>query len=322
MKKPSKRLSAVSKHALKLHIMMAAISRNSLLTLATVISIQVMKCSVGSATENPSACPVTGRHARGFSRIHNTYLMKIDNDVLAVLSAANIDGAKLFLTGRLDRALYTLTNKVLEAAGGKWNRKAGAHVFDGDASERVEQIILTGDVLVPKEDFEFFPTPPAVVARVMELAGVERGMRVLEPSAGLGAIAYPCAAAGAAVDCYEIQQGNAYALAMKAPHDLGKTKTADFLTVEPEAVYDRVVMNPPFSRQADIKHVLHALKFLKPNGRLVSVMGAGVTFRQDKLATEFRQLVVDRGGRIETLPQGSFQAIGTKVNTVIVEIPS
>jgi 16S rRNA G1207 methylase RsmC len=36
-------------------------------------------------------------------------------------------------------------------------------------------------------------------------------------------------------------------------------------------------MNPPFARQADIHHVNHALKFLKPDGLLVSVMSAGVT---------------------------------------------
>ncbi len=97
----------------------------------------------------------------------------------------------------------------------------------------------------------------------------------------------------------------------------------DFLTVQPEPVYDRVIMNPPFCRQADIKHVTHALRFLKPNGGLlVSVMSAGVTFRQNKLTTDFRQLVEERGGVIEKLPEGSFKASGTMVETVIAVIPS
>jgi hypothetical protein len=116
--------------------------------------------------------------------------MQIASEVLAVLSAAQVDGCHVALTGQLDRKLYERTNKVLEAAGGKWNRKARAHVFDGDAAERMDQIILSGSVEVPKDEFNFFPSPPAVIERLMELADIEPGMRVLEPSAGQGAIVH------------------------------------------------------------------------------------------------------------------------------------
>ena len=160
-----------------------------------------------------------------------------------------------------------------------------------------------------------------MVARLIDLAGIEPGMTVLEPSAGTGAIAWACAAAGAHVDCYEIQQGNAFALAMNAPRDLRRTQVADFLEVEPSPLYERVVMNPPFMKQADIKHVLHALKFLKPGGLLVAVMSAGVRFRQNAATTAFRDLVDQRGGEIEALPENSFKESGTGVNTVVVTIP-
>lgn len=248
--------------------------------------------------------------------------MQVTNDVLVVLSAARAEENRVTLVGQLDRALYTRVNKVLEAAGGKWDRKARAHVFGIPAADRIDEIILSGSVVVPKDEFNFFPSPPAVVVRLLELAGVERGMRVLEPSAGQGAIAYACAAEGAIVDCYEVQQSNAFLLAMNAPHDLGETKTADFLAVDPVATYDRVVMNPPFLKQADIKHVTHALKFLRPGGLLVAVMSAGVTFRSDARTSDFRELVEHRGGRIEPLPENSFKASGTGVNTVIVVIPA
>lgn len=248
--------------------------------------------------------------------------MKIENDVLAVLSSAETTGSNVALSGQLGRALYTRVNKVLEAAGGKWNRKAKAHVFDGDAVERMEQIILSGSVVIPKDEFNFFPSPPAVVKRLMELAGIEPGMRVLEPSAGQGAIAWACAEAGATVDCYEIQQGNAFMCAMGAPVDLGHTKTADFLTVAPESVYDRVVMNPAFMKQADIKHVTHAHLFLKPGGLLVAVMAAGVTFRTDARTKAFIELLEDRGGYLEPLPENSFKASGTGASTVIAVIPA
>lgn len=247
--------------------------------------------------------------------------MKLDDEVLAVLSRATVAGNALTLTGQLDRKLYERTNKALEAAGGKWKRQAKAHLFDADAAERVEQMLATGEVAVPKDEFNYFPSPPAVVARLLQLADIKRGMRLLEPSAGRGAIALACAGAGAVVDCYEWMEANAEALAALGRPDIGVSR-ADFLAVTPAAAYDRVVMNPPFMKQLDIKHVLHALKFLKPDGLLVTVMASSVTFRDNKLTQDFRDLVRARGGDIEALPDGSFKASGTAVNTVIVTIPA
>lgn len=250
--------------------------------------------------------------------------MKIANDVLSVLSAATVEARAVTLNGQLDRNLYTRTNKVLEAAGGKWDRKAKAHVFAGDAAERMDQIILTAEVALPKDEFEFFPTPPAVVELVIASAQIGDGMMVLEPSAGRGALALAAqrSARDVMVDMYELMPENNDALhALHIPLS-GIGAPQDFLTVKPTGTYDRVVMNPPFSRQADIKHVQHALEFLKPGGLLVSVMAAGVTFRQDARATYFRALVEERGGAIEPLPEGAFKSSGTGVNTVIVTIPS
>lgn len=232
-----------------------------------------------------------------------------------------MDANRLMLTGQLDRKLYTATNAVLEAAGGKWDRKAKAHLFPVDAADAMEQIIQTGEVTLIRtiqQDYGYFPTPAAVVDRLMEIAEIKPGMTVLEPSAGRGAIALPCATLGAVVDCYELLSANH---AFLTDNRLGFVRHMDFLMVEPEATYDRVCMNPPFSKQADIHHVTHALKFLKPGGLLVSVMSASVTFRDNKLAKNFRDLIAERGGDIEELPEGAFKESGTMVRTVIVTIP-
>ena len=70
---------------------------------------------------------------------------------------------------------------------------------------------------------------------------------------------------------------------------LGGTVTCmDFLETTPEPVYDRVIMNPPFTRGADAKHVLHALGFVKPGGLLVSVMSNGASYRGDKAYERIR----------------------------------
>ncbi len=55
--------------------------------------------------------------------------MKVDQQILQVLSVAHTQGNALTLYGQLDRKLYERTNKVLDAAGGRWNRKTKGHLF-------------------------------------------------------------------------------------------------------------------------------------------------------------------------------------------------
>lgn len=243
----------------------------------------------------------------------------IDRDVLNVLGAAECDGMSLRLTGQLDRDLYVRTNKVLEALGGKWNRSAKAHLFEMPAAERMEQAILTGAYENHKQDFGFFETPIAITREfLLPRASIAAGMQVLEPSAGRGAIANQCREAGATVSCVEIQQANCEALA-KERHEV---LSSDFLLLDPAVhrKFDRVVMNPPFAARADIRHITHAAKFLAPDGILVAVASASVSFRSDLLAHDFRALVEERNGEIIDLPEGSFKSSGTMVNTVVVTL--
>ena len=249
--------------------------------------------------------------------------MKIDTNVLRILSNSTTAGELLHLPGQLDRKDYVAVAKVIEAAGGKWVTKQKAHVFAGlDAGERLEQILLTGEVDVPKDDFDYFPTPPAIVAFLMQAAQIESGMTVLEPSAGDGRLVRAAAAAGAEVTAVEINPNMISILA-----DPGMAKAVirgDFLSAEAVAsipLVDRVIMNPPFSRQRDIDHVTHALKFLKPGGVLVAVMAAGLTFRSNRKTNVFRELLDSQGAwELHELPPGAFKESGTSVNTCVVVV--
>lgn len=256
---------------------------------------------------------------------------RIGNDVLEVLGAATIEGNTVRLNGQLDRKLYTRVNEVLEAVGGKWNRKSKAHVFGEDAGERLDLVLNTGMIERP-QDFGFFPTPPELAARVVEECGVAEGHSVLEPSAGHGALVEAALKAGAkSVFAVELLPDNAKVLYEKFKHSSASFACGDFLQVsapsecknihDAECVtFDRVVMNPPFAKRADIDHVLHAFEFLRQGGRLVSIMSAGVSFRHDHKTEDFRQFVYEHDGSIEALPEGSFKVSGTMVNTVLVTV--
>lgn len=242
--------------------------------------------------------------------------MKITQNVLAALSQAETDGRHLKLVGQLDRSMYLRVNEVLEAAGGKWNRKLKAHVFEGPAEDAIEAVILTGEI-VRAQDFGMFETPADLADRVIELADINGTCEVLEPSAGRGALARPARQMGGYVQCYDLLPKNVEELFGQGFLD---AKCLDFLTVEPSRDFDRVVMNPPFAKRADIHHIMHAWKFLKPYGRLVAIASASVMFRDDKIGESFRKHVEDVGGTIDPLPAGSFKESGTMVNTVLVTL--
>lgn len=247
--------------------------------------------------------------------------MKVDQDTLAILDRGTSNGPLFFLPDEtLERSAYQKVNKVLELAGGKWSRSERAHVFsDGpnSAEEALEGVIQTGEITDAKKEFQFFETTAPVVNRILAAAAPLSGARVLEPSAGHGAIALRAAETAKEVVCIELNADCVEELKRLSVPNLLVHHATDFLTVEPLATYSHVLMNPPFSRAQDAKHILHAYRFLAPCGRLVSVASAGVTFRRDKAYADLRDLI-EKKGSVEELPTGSFQASGTMVNTVLI----
>lgn len=169
---------------------------------------------------------------------------------------------------------------------------------------------------------QLFPTPAELAARVVEAANICPGDSVLEPSAGTGALMEAVDAMGLAGYCKAVEVSRPLADGLAARFKGWTVNARDFLDMQPDAldIFDKIVMNPPFTNQQDIDHVTHALTFLKEGGKLVAIMSAGVEFRQDKKAAGFRELVERMGGTIERLPEGSFKEAGTNVNCVLVEV--
>lgn len=149
---------------------------------------------------------------------------------------------------------------------------------------------------------DFFPTPVAVAHRMARLAGISKGMRVLEPSAGNGNLADAAAAAGGAVDVVEISSQLREILSLK-----GHTVVAnDFNDFTPEAPYPAIVMNPPFSKRQDAEHIMRAFALLAGGGTLVAIAGEGVFFGQDQKALQFRGWLDSHNATVEKLEGGTF----------------
>ena len=246
--------------------------------------------------------------------------MKIAEDILKILAECRIENNTLFLPPeQLDRKTYVAVNKCLENIGGKWNRKAKGHVFDDDPTEAFDNLIITGETEDMKKTFQFFPTPRAVAEIVCDMAELKQSSRVLEPSAGKGDLADAIFERSKTVYCYEINKKMCRDLDEK-PYTL--LACCDFLVVKPteQQPFDRVVMNPPFSRQQDIDHICHAYEFLKSGGILVSLISLAPFFRMNEKSVKFREWLEEHNAETIDVPAGAFKESGTMIPTKIVKI--
>lgn len=158
-------------------------------------------------------------------------------------------------------------------------------------------------IIGQKVGIDFFPTPAHVAQRMAKLARIDKGDRVLEPSAGNGNLADAAAAAGGTVDVIEISSQLRDILTAK-----GYTVVDhDFMGFKPEQPYQAILMNPPFSNRQDAAHIMHAFGMLQSGGTLVAIAGEGVFFGQDQKAEQFRAWLDQHGAEVEKLEGGTFQ---------------
>ena len=155
------------------------------------------------------------------------------------------------------------------------------------------------------KDLQYYPTPAAVVERVLGDVHVRQGERVLEPSYGCGRFLDALRAKGADSVGIEVDPGRA-AVARAKGH---RVQLANFLETVPTGDFDRVVMNPPFYGRHYAKHVEHALKFLKAGGTLTAILPATARYDHGLL-----------DGRWHNLPVGSFSESGTNINATVLAV--
>lgn len=177
--------------------------------------------------------------------------------------------------------------------------------------ERITQRHENGTAPRAVSAFQLFQTPAAVSARLVAALDLKPLDRVLEPSAGLGRIldAIPRECETVSIEVAPQLTAELY----RANRVNVRILQRDFLTVEPGelGLFDAIAMNPPFHMRADIKHIMHARRFLKPGGRL-----AAICFDTPHRSAALRDLTTSW----EVLPPGTFAKEGTGVGAVLLTI--
>jgi len=161
--------------------------------------------------------------------------------------------------------------------------------------------------------FNLFQTPHEIAADLARKLKIKPGENGLEPSCGLGRLLdYALQYSPGHIVAVEVAPNLAGEIFRRNPSGVSLIQR-DFLTVSPDDFkpFDFVIMNPPFHMRADVAHIRHALKFLRPGGRLGAIC-MDTTQREAALKG-----IADSWVR---LPAGTFKEEGTRVPSVMLTI--
>jgi phospholipid N-methyltransferase len=237
----------------------------------------------------------------------NNFTRNIPFDKLtAIMTAAEVDAA------RKAKRLHETPDKTGFFLSGEPEpvvRKVEADSKPAQLEEARERLAAGVQVVAAPQ---LFPTPADLAARMVELADIKPGFRVLEPSAGTGQIVKALRDSlgpDADITACEISPHLADTIlrgAYRVP-----TFCGDFLSFNGEmGTFDRIVMNPPFDNGVDIKHIRHAMGKLRPGGRLVALCANGP--RQHE---QLRPLAATW----EELPAGTFDGTGVRAALLVID---
>lgn len=147
-------------------------------------------------------------------------------------------------------------------------------------------------------DFQFYPTPPALAARAWGKFKNREFTRVLEPSAGDGALAdaqprgYHHYDRVATIDCCEIDISKHPVLREKNFYVVG----VDFMQFKSGAIYSHVLMNPPF--ESGVQHVLKAWELVW-DAEIVAIINAETVRNPYTKERQMLVSLIEKFGEVE-----------------------
>ena len=134
-------------------------------------------------------------------------------------------------------------------------------------------MIVCSGCIPDDKTHQFYPTPEHLAQVVADLAEIEPHHSCLEPSAGTGALIDKLPECQH-LTCIEISELRAEVLRNKGNY----TITGDFLKAAELThgqLFDRVVMNPPFSQGRWLDHLEAAAHCTAKGGRIVAILPSG-----------------------------------------------
>lgn len=263
------------------------------------------------------------RYLSHISIVRKNNVPKIDLTMEAkeVLQQCTVDGNVVKLPDiQLDRKDYLEVKKALELIGGKWKGgKVAGFVFQTDPTELLAKV-ADGESINLKKDYQFFATPDELCDTMVELAELDNSHQILEPSAGQGAIikAIVKELGVKNVFCYEKMPVNLEIL--KGMTDMCTVMGEDFLESTLWNTYDRIIANPPFTKNQDIDHIKHMYEICKSGGKIVTLSSPHWQMASTKKCIEFREWLDEVNAEVMNIERDTFKSSGTSIETRLIII--
>ena len=233
---------------------------------------------------------------------------------------------------------YDRLRWVMESYGGRWNERCKGFKFNDFDDEKLKSIkadLSVGFVNLSeekrtREKDAFFPTPVKVVDKMIRTANLKPDSIMLESSAGTGRILDEAKKVINSVDNFVVIEMNSER--QRILRDKGykvdfngtfEDSLKDSETLKKIKNCDKVVINPPFKNDSDVKHLLISYMFCADNADVVSILQENSLYydRQiHRVFKEFLSLIGKDAYEVVSLPAGSFKDELTTVDTVIFHI--
>ena len=233
---------------------------------------------------------------------------------------------------------YDRLRWVMESYGGRWNERCKGFKFNEFDDEKLKSIkadLSVGFVNLSeekrtREKDAFFPAPVKVVDKMIRTANLKPDSIMLESSAGTGRILDEAKKVINSVDNFVVIEMNSER--QRILRDKGykvdfngtfEDSLKDSETLKKIKNCDKVVINPPFKNDSDVKHLLISYMFCADNADVVSILQENSLYydRQiHRVFKEFLSLIGKDAYEVVSLPAGSFKDELTTVDTVIIHI--
>lgn len=233
---------------------------------------------------------------------------------------------------------YDRLRWVMESYGGRWNERCKGFKFNEFDDEKLKSIkadlsvgfVNLSEEKITREKDAFFPTPVKVVDKMIETANLKPDSIMLESSAGTGRILDEAKKVIDSVDNFVVIEMNGER--QRILRDKGyrvdfngtfEDSLNDSETLKKIKNCDKVVINPPFKNDSDVKHLLISYMFCADNADVVSILQENSLYydRQiHRVFKEFLSLIGKDAYEVVSLPAGSFKDELTTVDTVIFHI--
>lgn len=253
-------------------------------------------------------------------------VIKISEHSKQILRNSSI--TPILVTPKMSNAEYDELKYIVEYIGGHWKERYKGFVFDdsvGGIKDKVEYILDSNEIRLPDTKIfriknQFYPTPDWLARKMVGVADIHPGERVLEPSAGRGSILQYIALKTKNYYAVEYNRDNGEYLRYLG-YRVNITSFERYSQrVSDDKKFDKIVMNPPFSNELDIRHTVLAYNILKQGGTLVGLMAENSIYYDRPITHRFNTFIEETNAHIVEVPHGSFKESGTNVDVIMVII--